>query len=296
MNAEKKPIKMSFGTHDGAFHADEVTAAALLIIFSKIDKKKIIRTRDLQKLAECEYVCDVGGVYEPSQKRFDHHQSNYKGNLSSAGMILTYLKDTKTINEDIYKLLGESLIWGIDAQDNGNFLQIEGYCTFSDLIENFVPIEYEAPDEVMNTAFMEALNLVIGHISRMIAKFQYNEQYKEIVQKCMENSKEVLIFDKSLPWMDNFFDLGGEDHPALFVIMPIGNHWKLRGIPPNKSEKMRVRYPLPEEWGGLMNSELVRKSGIPGAIFCHKGRFISFWKTKKDALMALEYTLKRGSK
>jgi len=54
---------------------------------------------------------------------------------------------------------------------------------------------------------------------------------------------------------------------------------------------MKVRFPLPQEWAGLIDEELKEASGIPGAIFCHKGRFISVWETREDALKALEYVL-----
>ena len=59
-------IKRSVGTHDGSFHADEVTACALLLTFGLIDRDKIVRSRDPKILDECEYVCDVGGIYDPS--------------------------------------------------------------------------------------------------------------------------------------------------------------------------------------------------------------------------------------
>ena len=48
-------IFRSLGIHDGTFHADEVTACALLILFDLIDEEKIIRTRDTARLAKCEY-------------------------------------------------------------------------------------------------------------------------------------------------------------------------------------------------------------------------------------------------
>jgi uncharacterized UPF0160 family protein len=32
------------------------------------------RTRDPKILAECDTVVDVGGIFDPQQKRFDHHQ------------------------------------------------------------------------------------------------------------------------------------------------------------------------------------------------------------------------------
>ena len=76
------------------------------------------------------------------------------------------------------------------------------------------------------------------------------------------------------------------------MIMPTGKHWKLRGIPPSYEKRMEVRFPLPEKWAGLEGAPLKKVSGIPGAIFCHKGQFISIWETKEDAMQALEITLK----
>src|ERR1700745_531243 len=105
----KDVILRSCGTHDGTFHADEVTACALLLLFNLIDEKKIIRTRDLGVLATCEYVCDVGGVYDPQQKLFDHHQIDYQGPLSSAGMVLNYLQMTGIVKPNEYEFLNNAL-------------------------------------------------------------------------------------------------------------------------------------------------------------------------------------------
>src|SRR5271170_2959520 len=96
---EIEKIPRSFGAHDGTFHADEVTACALLLLFNLIDADKIVRTRELERLEQCEYVCDVGGIYDPAKKLFDHHQVGYQGSLSSAGMILLHLKASHLINE-----------------------------------------------------------------------------------------------------------------------------------------------------------------------------------------------------
>src|SRR5277367_727427 len=112
-------VQRSVGVHDGSFHADEVTACALLIVFNLVDKDKVVRSREVRVLEECEYVCDVGGVYDPACKRFDHHQSNYTGDLSSAGMIWLYLKTQGGIDPAIYDFLNRALILGVDAHDNG---------------------------------------------------------------------------------------------------------------------------------------------------------------------------------
>lgn len=285
-------IKRSFGTHDGTFHADEVTACALLIVFDQIDKDKIVRSRDLKVLTECEYVCDVGGIYDPKLKRFDHHQSEYTGDLSSAGMTWQYLRDQKIVDEVIYEFFNRSLILGVDAHDNGRVTPEMGTCTFSQIITNFVPPVYDAPKEEQTQSFFEALEFVIGHLRRLKERFLYIQECREKVAERMKKREKYLFFDEAMPWMECFFEMGGEIHPALFVVMPSGGHWKLRGIPPTLDERMKVRLPLPQEWAGLLDDDLKKVSGIPGAIFCHKGRFVSVWETKEDVFKALEAVLK----
>jgi uncharacterized UPF0160 family protein len=133
----------------------------------------------------------------------------------------------------------------------------------------------------------------VGHLDRLRHRFAYTQTCEGLVKKAMIETSGALIFDRPLPWMENFFELGGDLHPAQFVIMPSGKHWKLRGIPPSLSDRMKIRKPLPESWAGLQDKELKKVSGIPGAIFCHKGRFISIWETKEDVLKALHIAMKK---
>jgi uncharacterized UPF0160 family protein len=286
-----KIIPRSFGTHDGTFHADEITACALLLLFGLIDLDKVDRTRDPEALDACEYVCDVGGIYDPSIKRFDHHQADYQGELSSAGMVMRYLRDKGVIDIEIYLFFNRSLILGIDAHDNGRMTSESGTCTFSQVVSNFVPPVYDAPPPDQNAAFFQALEFVVGHLRRLLERYLYIQRCREDVADVMRQNKPYLLFEKAVPWIESFFDLGGEKHPAQFVVMPSGGHWKLRGIPPSTDQRMKVRIPLPEEWAGLRDEELVKVSGIPGAIFCHKGRFISVWQTREDVMQALTYVL-----
>lgn len=283
--------KRSLGIHDGTFHGDEVSAAALLILYDLIDRDKITRTRDLNILKTCDYVCDVGGVFDPASKRFDHHQSDYSGTLSSAGMVLNYLLDQKIIDKDWHRFLDKQLIAGVDAIDNGLYTPPYGLCTFSGLISEFVPVDHDSPPESYTNAFLEALDFCLNHIKRLRARFDYIQAAKVVIEAEMKKQQEVLYFDRSLPWVESFFALGGEDHPAKFLIMPAGEHWKLRGIPPTYDRRMEVRVPLPESWAGLLESDLKKVTGIDGAIFCHKGRFISIWETKADAEKALKEVL-----
>ena len=110
----------------------------------------------------------------------------------------------------------------------------------------------------------------------------------------MKDKSSYLVFDTPVPWIENFFELGGANHPALFIIMPVKDHWKLRGIPPKLASQMSVRHPFPEAWAGLQGEELKKVTMNKGAIFCHKGRFISIWETKEDAMQALQQILKEN--
>jgi uncharacterized UPF0160 family protein len=280
------------GVHDGSFHADEVSACALLIHFGLVDRHGVVRTRDYKILETCQFVCDVGGIYNPSLKRFDHHQAEYRGDLSSAGMVLNYLKDTMVISEALYEHLNHSWILGVDAHDNGKTTSEIGTSTFSHIIANFMPIPYDATEEEIQKGFDQALDFTLSHLKRMDERFFYMRSCRKEVEDAMRASDTVLFFDKAMPWMDLFFELGGDEHPARFVIMPSASGWKLRGIPPNSRDRMRVRQPLPDRWAGLLDDKLVEASGIAGAVFCHKGRFISVWKTKEDAMLALKKIVK----
>ncbi|MBM3207385.1 MAG: MYG1 family protein [Chlamydiae bacterium] len=284
-------IPRSFGTHSGTFHADEVTACALLLLFDFIDIQNVFRTRDLCILEKCQYVCDVGGIYDPRLLKFDHHQATYRGELSSAGMIWLHFKEQKIITDEVYTHFNKLLIHGIDAHDNGRSEADHGICTFSNVISNFVPIEYDALEKDQDDAFLQAVKFTLGHLDRMLKRFSYVQSCKQKVLDAMALKQKYLYFDQALPWIDTFFENGGENHPALFVIMPSGSHWKLRGIPPTSFDRMKVRVPLPETWAGLLDEELKKVSGIQGGIFCHKGRFISVWEDRDSAFKALKEIL-----
>ena len=169
----------SLGTHDGSFHADEVTACSLLLLFGLIDRNQIRRTRDMKVLGRCAFVCDVGGKYDPAARRFDHHQAEYQGTMSSAGMVLLYLKEQRFIEPHLYDYFNKSLVMGVDAHDNGVAKLEQGVTSFSQVISNFMPIEYDASSEAMDQAFfqggfesfrdLDAHRLGIGEVDPLLA-------------------------------------------------------------------------------------------------------------------------------
>ena len=138
-----------------------------------------------------------------------------------------------------------------------------GHCSFSQIVSNFVPVVYDAPADVQNEAFFQALDFVHRPFRRLRERFNYIRACRQKVADAMVGNKKFMVFEEPMPWIDNFFDLGGEQHPALFVVMPSGGHWKLRSIPPNNEDRMNMRMALPERWAGLQDQELKKATKIP---------------------------------
>jgi uncharacterized UPF0160 family protein len=95
MANDLKRKALTIGTHNGTFHCDEALGCFLLSKTEKYKDADVVRSRDPAVLANMDVVIDVGGVYEPSNNRFDHHQRGfdeafghgYVTKLSSAGLV-----------------------------------------------------------------------------------------------------------------------------------------------------------------------------------------------------------------
>lgn len=75
MSVEKKMnSRKIIGTHDGKFHCDEVLACAMLKLLPQYADATVKRTRNPTILDTCDIVVDVGGVFDHSVHRYDHHQ------------------------------------------------------------------------------------------------------------------------------------------------------------------------------------------------------------------------------
>jgi uncharacterized UPF0160 family protein len=79
-------------------------------------------------------------------------------------------------------------------------------------------------------------------------------------------------------------DEAGADH-ILFVVNPRGGDWTLGGIKLS-GDSFDQRADLPEAWAGLSDAALEDASGVKGAKFCHKARFIAV-ADSRDAILKM---------
>ncbi|KAI0164483.1 metal-dependent protein hydrolase [Hypoxylon sp. FL1284] len=136
---------VKIGTHNGHFHADEALAVHMLRKLPAYADSTLVRTRDPAELATCHTVVDVGGEYDASRNRYDHHQRGFTTTfpgrptkLSSAGLVFLHFGralvaqrlgkpaagDEKSESEDeevgvIWNKMYESFVEALDAHDNG---------------------------------------------------------------------------------------------------------------------------------------------------------------------------------
>jgi uncharacterized UPF0160 family protein len=109
----------------------------MLRLLPDYQSSPLVRTRDQAVLDTCHTVVDVGGEYDASKNRFDHHQRTFdtqfpahSTKLSSAGLV--YMHFGKAIIaqhaklpldhsdvELLYEKLYDDFIEAIDANDNG---------------------------------------------------------------------------------------------------------------------------------------------------------------------------------
>ncbi len=272
-------------THNGPFHADDVLAAALIRLFLDGDAT-VTRSRDPKVWEQADIVFDVGHVFDPQTRRFDHHQREYEGNRSSAGMVLDYLENEGHVPGPLAARLRESLVDYVDAVDVGARQPDEGVPCFSMLIG----VLNERAEEDFDRWYEEGVGMAMHLVAGVRDGLRRAEAAKEEVLAAMKRAEvegtRTLRFDRYIKWKPAYFSAGGADHSSEYVLFPGKGDWRIVTIPVEQGSHTDKRK-LPEEWGGLEGEALATVVGVAGARFCHRNRFIAAFDTEAAAEEAL---------
>jgi uncharacterized UPF0160 family protein len=101
-------------THAGQFHADELLAIALL--HEVIGELEVIRTFSPQP-EEGDWVLDIGGVYDPESRGFDHHQD--PASPATNVLVLKHLGGLGFIEPEVGEILLDRLFDRVSDVDRG---------------------------------------------------------------------------------------------------------------------------------------------------------------------------------
>lgn len=192
------------GTHNGHFHADEALAVFILRLLPEYQSSPLIRTRNPEELAKCHTVVDVGGEYDDSKKRFDHHQRGFNTTfpgrntkLSAAGLVYLHLgpfiisqvtglsidsQDTKILHDQLYA----DLIEAFDANDNGVELYDSSTLEAAGIKARYDPVGFS--------------------LASVVNRYNYSQETDESsLSKEEKEAKEDERFEKASAFVGNQF-------------------------------------------------------------------------------------------
>lgn len=291
---------IKIATHNAKFHTDDVFAVAALFLNYGEENCKVIRTRDPEEISKAYIVVDVGSVYDPARRRFDHHQKEGAGErengipYASFGLMWKEYGEKICGSKDVSDFIDSSLVQQIDASDNGKDMYVPVIkdvfpYTLTGVIDSYRSTWKE--EENWDGRFLEAVHFAKELLLREIKRAGDHNEGERIVIAVYQASE-----DKRLITIPEEFDLGrelasrvlGNYKEPLFVKLCRRDHnqtWQLVTIREDKGSFVS-RKSLPESWRGKENKELEEASGVMGAVFCHRSGFMCVAKTKEaiDAL------------
>lgn len=294
----EKKIK-SVVTHYRDFHADDVFGVAIIkMVFPKI---KVIRSEynNFAAINSADIRLDIGGKYDPETLCFDHHQPEGAGlrqngiPYASCGLVWHYFGVDITKDERIFEEIDKKIIQTIDAIDNGveiSEVKIIRPYTISDYIMSLNP---QWPDEKLKNfdknfeyAVEFAINVLKTEIEKIKRRLFSEEKLKEYIY--MNNQKDYLIIYENLPWKDYII----QNTRYKYVIMhdSITKNWNIVAVP-IMLDSFDTRHNFPKSWSGLKGGELEARTGVTGAIFCHRKLFFAVARSEEAAIELVEKAL-----
>lgn len=278
-------------THASKFHADDVFSTAFLSQI--IDSPVVCRVNNIDfSVREDVLVYDIGfGKFDHHQKDFDlKHDNGIK--YASFGLLfkeygMSYLNNINSkYSEIVFSMIEHDLIESIDAIDNGDFPIIDtsyNYKSIDSIIGDFNASWNEDVDN--DIYFMKAVSVAEMIFLSVVRKCFAKAEAKEIVEKAIDSSSDnIMYLPIYMPFKD--FVISSNNPKAvdiLFCITPSNRGgYNVHTIPKDKNTHI-TRCDLPSSWGGLVNEDLQKISGVDSATFCHVGLFLGACGMLNDA-------------
>lgn len=287
------------GTHNGFFHADDCLAvAALTLLFPK---HRIVRSRDKDILNSCDILVDVGGIYDASINRFDHHFPNgptYDDGLlmSSFGLVWEKYGEAICGNKEIQKSLVGSLVRPVDAADNGVaiYSRQRGAPEVSMLsLSAVLAVMNPADIKQADTTFLEQVSWCRKVIKQFISNVRQRIDSREVVRHAYAyaSKKDVHFMElpRAMKWEEALFALDRESR-IFYVVFPHNNQWYLRCVS-RTPHSYTPRKRLPDSWAGLRDEEFSEMTSIPDGVFCHHAAFVCAARTRESVLALTEIAI-----
>jgi uncharacterized UPF0160 family protein len=313
---------MLIATHNGSFHADEITASVIFLLLDA--NTQFIRSRDPSVLEKADYVIDVSGKFD-LDKHFDHHPKEFTLSRSNgikyatAGLIWKYFgkqlllkiaenkEDLKQLDEKIinnaWATIDRKLMQYTDLTDNG---QLDSYTeelcglhhednkiynTLNQFYMQIPVIPYlvamqnvpEGTDEEQFSAFMNTVKAISVLYKNVFENTLKNARDEQKVIESYDGS-EILRLDNKLPWFESVLNNWDIFTNCKLAMYPDHNKtgYRLQSLPGSLASRFVNRCSAPKSWRGKEFEELNKLVGIKTATFVHKAGFTGGAITKED--------------
>jgi uncharacterized UPF0160 family protein len=298
-------------THGGKFHADDAWAVAVLLLLHP--EAELVRTRDPAIIARADVAIDVGGVWNPAQGRFDHHQKGFDGArvsgvpYASAGLVwrehgarcVALLAERhagyKLTDEGAQQMayaIDADVVQYLDLSDVGAARNAPGSYGLSAIVSGFNPNWMDeqrlgygpAAEAYRDSQFRRVLglltDLMINAVKYRVGALLAVEQVRHA--DVLEGGRVLFLKNAALPWTAV---VRKEMPKVLFVISySLAEQRHMIHTVPSSAESFDARADLPAAWAGLRDADLAAVTGVPDAGFCHNGRFIAAAKSYEGIL------------
>jgi uncharacterized UPF0160 family protein len=294
--------KIIVATHSGDFHADDVFACAVLLLWAEKynNRLKIIRTRDEHIIKKADIAVDVGGIYNPDENKFDHHQKNGAGKrengipYASFGLIWKKYGEIVCGDNKIAEIIEKKTVLPIDARDNGINITVSNERGINDymikyVIENFNTTWQEdkrLQDEQFKKALYFAKEILLREIAWTKAFVRGEEETVKVIKE--QNEPAILILENKIEWHEAV----SKNKKIKLVVYPRADiGWSVQVARDDLEDYDSNRIEFPQNWLGLRDENLIQSSGIKDAIFCSSGGWIAAAQTKEGAIEMAEKAL-----
>jgi len=268
---------------------------------------EVVRARDPAVWATCDALVDVGGEYDPSNNRFDHHQKGFNlkrpngAPYAGSGLVwaaigvryvlATMPGRTQLEAEAIAQVVDDKLIQHADAVDVGLEVQGPGAFNLSSIIDT-LNVSWEESASEDDAAFATAVEFAGAALRGLVRSVAAEQAAANIVRTAPRQADgKILVLEVSrIPFGPV---ICSELPDVLFVVYPesTGRQWQVRVVPKILGH-FAARADLPREWAGLRDAELASVTGVADAVFCHNGRFICGAGSKLSAIRLAQAAVK----
>lgn len=295
--------KKILATHDGTFHADDVFACATIQLYleQRNESYNVIRTRNQEAIDSADYVFDVGGVYDPKNGRYDHHQHNFneqhENRVTFAAFGLAWRHfgfDLCDGNKEVFQTIDREIVSYIDAVDNGEvkvMTDIDGMfpLTFGWFMGAMLPSWKEDLDKD-NIFTDEVVPLAKKFLSRSIKRTKDSREALDLMQEDYQNTDDprLLVLDRKFSRFEVQEIVTTDKFPeVIYAIFPDKYKTNYRIVGTRKDTNINtpeIKKPFPAPWCGKKGHELANVTGVSDAEFCHKSGFLCVVNSKEGAL------------